>query len=261
MHNIFMKIKVIYIFGFYIYAFADISLFSFIFYLWRTYSFIRKKILYGTGNVRMHYSFFLKLKTFIFMVKNTAFAGPSLYLPLFLDIWKTCTFKREKIPNKNFIDTTHKSSWWFLRGWPHVSLTRLSRKPSAVIFFMNYVQSIIHEYIKRHIHVPLSADWLSCVLDEWICVFYMHPIVKLSTIIKECAVSNLQSVSNIFKDCIFFFKLQILNVDIPALYSHNDMSIIFPKSHLIMNGRYHCWVEGLVCKSIWIYVLNPLCAI
>lgn len=119
MHNIFMKIKVIYIFG-YIYEFADISLFSFIFYLWRTYSFIRKKILYGTGNVRMHYSFFLKLKTFIFMVKNRAFAGPSLYLPLFLDIWKTCTFKREKIPNKNFIDTTHKSSWWFLRGWPDV---------------------------------------------------------------------------------------------------------------------------------------------
>lgn len=150
--------------------------------------------------------FFLKLKTFIFMVKNRAFAGPSLYLPLFLDIWKTCTFKREKIPNKNFIDTTHKSSWWFLRGWPDVGLTRLSRKPSAVIFFMNYDQSIIHEYIKRHIHVPLSADWLSCVLDEWICVFYMHPIVKLSTIIKECAVSNLQSVSNMFKDCIFFLN-------------------------------------------------------
>lgn len=77
--------------------------------------------------------------------------------------------------------------------------------PVQWFFFMNYVQSIIHEYIKGHIHVPLSADWLSCVLDEWICVFYMHPIVKLSTIIKECAVSNLQSVSNIFKDCIFFF--------------------------------------------------------
>lgn len=138
MHNIFIKSRVIYIYIYgyiYMYAFADKSLSSFIFYLWHTYSFIRKKILYGTGNVRMHYIFFyIKLKAFIFMVMDRAFAVPSLYLPLFLDIWKTCTFKRGKIPNKNFIDTTQKSSWWFLWGWPDVGLTRLPRKPSVVIF-------------------------------------------------------------------------------------------------------------------------------
>lgn len=159
MHNIFIKSKVIciYIYGC-IYTFADKSLSSFIFYLWHTYSFIRKKILYGTGNVRMHYIFFyIKLKAFIFMAMDRAFAVPSLYLPLFLDIWKTCTFKREKIPNKNFIDTTQKSSWWFLWGWPDVAQTQRSD------FFMDNVESFIHEYTRTDKHIPLCAGWLSCL--------------------------------------------------------------------------------------------------
>lgn len=92
------------------YAFADKSLSYFIFYL--THILIYKKKKFFTVPVMLECItfFYIKLKAFIFMAMDRAFAVLSLYLPLFLDIWKTCTFKRGKIPNKNFIDTTQKSS-------------------------------------------------------------------------------------------------------------------------------------------------------
>lgn len=162
MHNIFIKSRVIYIYIYgyiYMYAFADKSLSYFIFYL--THILIYKKKKFFTVPVMLHVEcitfFYIKLKAFIFMVMDRAFAVPSLCLPLFLDIWKTCTFKREKIPNKNFIDTTQKSSWWFLWGWPDVAQTQRSD------FFMDNVESFIHEYTRTDKHIPLCADWLSCL--------------------------------------------------------------------------------------------------
>lgn len=106
------------------------------------------------------------------MVMDRAFAVPSLYLPLFLDIWKTCTFKREKIPNKNFIDTTQKSSWWFLWGWPDVGLTRLPRKPSVVIFLWIMLRVLYTSTPEQtNIYLFVLVDLVAYKMNEYV---YMH---------------------------------------------------------------------------------------
>lgn len=92
------------------YAFADKSLSYFIFYLTHILIYKEKKFFAVPVMLECITFFYIKLKAFIFMAMDRAFAVLSLYLPLFLDIWKTCTFKRGTIPNKNFIDTTQKSS-------------------------------------------------------------------------------------------------------------------------------------------------------
>lgn len=88
----------------------------------------------------------------------------------------------------------------------------------------------------------------------------MHPIVKLSTIIKNVLFLIL-SINSIFKDCISF-TFHILNSRLFFIYTmiFNHISEITIDNY-IDNGWDHCWVEGLIYKSIWIYVLRPLCAI